>query len=1202
MLNQYSPYVPRLLDEPWAGSRVAAGSFVFCRLSGLTPAHDDAGARSNGQVSEATEVVASAFRELSGTAYAHGGDVLAFGESSLSVLFTGDGRQGRAINAVHAMHDALDGTAVGAGERQVTMAAGIASGLVHLVTSGEDPRHLISIGPTVTRAIELAATAGAGDTRAERVDRSGMATHGRAVGWPAADFLAASIQRVINSDRNEPTSGTSVIGYAVFSGVDRALQRNPARAAQQVDAVVDAVQRAAAAFEITVIGNGVARGGGTLLLAAGLPDASDDGEERMFQAAVAALAAEPPLAVRFGIATGPIIAGSIGGQQRRSFTVLGETVDLAGRLAASASPGEILTTHRTVDRATTRYAVSEWEPMTFSGIDSQVVPVTVGPELDSDRGGAGFVGRSQERGILARSIATLAQGRGGVIDIVGDAGIGKSRLLDETLRDSELRTVEIHCDQYEQCDPYRSASKLLRATMGIGENEDPKRVGVLLRARVRELTPYLEPWLPLLADVIGASVKMTKAVRALSDRCRQQRTFAAVSQLISWLIQEPLVVSIEDAHWMDASSADLLSFVFGGADLPCLLVSTRRPSVFGQAPSGDLGRATVIELGPLAPGAARALLIELRRDDPVPMNTLNAMIQLAEGNPMLLELLADGEGHSDSMPRDLEAAVEARVDRLASAPRTTLQQASVFGGDFAPDEAGDLLVGVDWATLDDFIEPAPAGRLRFRHGSARDALRAGLSGSQRRAFHEAVAAGLVEATPASASAILHFHRSGNHSEVWKRSRLAASVAWERGAFTEAATLLEMALQSSDHVEATKKDAAETAELLGDAWVRAGRYEEADRAFVAASGGFRANRDKARLLGKRAAMREREGRYPAALRMLTTAIKSLPKRSGPGDHAPLEYRYATVRFSQAKYGDAIERGERAVSQASRVGDEDTLGRAYLLIGRARSRLEPGAGLDDVEQALEIFEQSGDHLMQARAFGHLGVDAYRRGAYGEALGYQDRNAKHRELAGDVIGAAMASYYTAVVLLDQGKLDDAAVALERVRIASRVVISSAVAARSTMKTADIDARRGNTVLALGMLEMARARFEDLGADREALESRLAQAEAHLLAGDVEEALATAEKAIEAIEDVEGTELVHLGLQRVRGVALVWIGKSGEGHVQLREAFEAAHAAPAALEEALVSDALATLYGDDEAAARRDEIMDRLGIVNLPPFLTVS
>ena len=81
-----------------------------------------------------------------------------------------------------------------------------------------------------------------------------------------------------------------------------------------------------------------------------------------------------------------------------------------------------------------------------------------------------------------------------------------------------------------------------------------------------------------------------------------------------------------------------------------------------------------------------------------------------------------------------------------------------------------------------------------------------------------------------------------------------------------------------------------------------------------------------------------------------------------------------------------------------------------------------------------------------------------------------------------------------------------------------------------------------------------------------------------------------------------MHLGLQRVRGVALVGSGKSGEGHVQLREAFEAAHAAPAALEEALVSDALATLYGDDEAAARRDEIMDRLGIVNLPPFLTVS
>ncbi len=81
MLNQYSPYVPRLLDELWAGARIAAGSFVFCRLSGLTPALDDIAAGHNGQVAEAAEVVASAFRWLTAAAQAHGGDVLSFGGS-----------------------------------------------------------------------------------------------------------------------------------------------------------------------------------------------------------------------------------------------------------------------------------------------------------------------------------------------------------------------------------------------------------------------------------------------------------------------------------------------------------------------------------------------------------------------------------------------------------------------------------------------------------------------------------------------------------------------------------------------------------------------------------------------------------------------------------------------------------------------------------------------------------------------------------------------------------------------------------------------------------------------------------------------------------------------------------------------------------------------------------------------------------------
>jgi tetratricopeptide (TPR) repeat protein len=263
----------------------------------------------------------------------------------------------------------------------------------------------------------------------------------------------------------------------------------------------------------------------------------------------------------------------------------------------------------------------------------------------------------------------------------------------------------------------------------------------------------------------------------------------------------------------------------------------------------------------------------------------------------------------------------------------------------------------------------------------------------------------------------------------------------------------------------------------------------------------------------------------------------------------------------------------------------------------ARAEPGASTDLIEQATTLFAAVGDQRRLGEALDDLAAQAHREGRHADALEHLDRAVTARDAAGDVIGVASASYRSAELLIELGRLDEAAVSLERVRSAARATMDRLLTVRASMRSAEIDARQGNTAEALGMLEQTQTGFENLGADADAAANWLIRAEAHLLGGAVEEALAASEKALESTPDVPA----RIGLWRVRGTALVWMGRSREGHLQLMEALDAAQSTGASVEEAMISDALATLYGDADAAGRRDAISSRLGIVRLPPFLTV-
>lgn len=1207
MRATFAPYVPRLLDEPWDGARIVAGSVAVCRIAGLTALTERLSGKGEDGDDLVTTTLNGAFEDLIATAEGLGGDVLFLGGDHMCLLFTGEGRHGRAINATHAMQDAVVARPLVPGAAgALSMSAGIASGIVHLITCGDEPRQLIAVGATVSRAVELQATAGSGETRFETVDHNTLETHGRPVAWPVSAFLADPIRGVIGSEESRPAYRPATVAFGIFSGVDHALQRNPARAVDRIAELVDGVQRAATRYGATVLGTNVGRDGASFLLTTGVPIADDDGEERMILAARAATEGQPPFALRFGVATGNVLAGDIGGSTRRTYTVMGDTVDLAARLAATAAPGEVMATHRTMDRSAARFATSEWDPVTFEGIEAQVVPVVVGAELTPVRGGGGgggggFTGRSGQRTHLAEQVSRLDGGSGGLADIVGPAGVGKSRLVAEALGDTDRPVVIVRGERYRQLVPYGAASRLLRAAMGIGDSEDPRRAGMMLAAQVHDVAPYLDPWLPLLADVIDVEVETTPEVDQLDGSFRGDRTRWAVAQLAVWLTPQPIVIRIQDSHWMDPASAKLLSFVLaGGAELPWLVLATRRPGGTGWEPDDELD-ATRIELEPLTPGAAVALLTELRRDNPLSPDLTTALIERSAGNPLFLELLAAAARPSEAAPDSLEEMIVMQIDRLAPEDRRLLREVSVLGRRFSPDFAAEVVGPQEWAGLDEHLERDRDGQLRFRHAAVHEVAYDGLSPSARRDLHRRVAHALSARSAKPALLSLHFHRAGAHDEAWAHGYVAGKQAFARGAPDEASVLLEQALSSARHVGSVPvRDLADAAELLGDAHRLSGRFEEADKAYVKAGESVKHQVDTARLLAKRALIRQQQSQFPQSLRMLTRALGVVSARSHPGARAELEVAYAGVRYRQARYRETVERAGRAIPLAKKAGDQTTLAHAYFLRGSADSHLDPGSGAKDLALALKAFEKVDDHLMQAEVLDSLGREAYDQGLWNEALEYQQGNARHRDLAGDTVGAAAAGRSRALVLLDQGKLDEAEVELERVDLMCRAANYRVGIAESTVNLATIAARRGDTESALSLLAQTRTQFEDLGVEHPALSYRLAEAEAYLLGGDVEAALTTADTAIEAVKAMDGVERSRIGLLRVRGVALVWLGSSRDGHVQLLDALRAARRAGSPFERVLLLDSLATLYGDREAADERDTAIEQLGIVKLPPFLT--
>jgi class 3 adenylate cyclase/tetratricopeptide (TPR) repeat protein len=1261
--NELVSFVPRLTLE-WLRSSPELrwleieGSLAFVDISGFTAMSERLSSLGRAGAEEVTDVMNATFAALLDVAYAEGGGLLKFGGDALLLLYEGEHHAQRAARAAFEMRSTL--RAIGrprttAGAVNLRMHAGIHTGKFQFFLVGDSHRELLVTGPAATRTVEMEGASEAGeillspeaavllnesDLGAEkgpgRLLQFAPDARGALAPLPAIDGipLETAVPAPLRAQLLEvgPLEGehrNAAIGFVRFAGIDEVIAtEGPAAAAEALDALVRTIQSAAEEHDVTFLESDVDRDGGRIVLVAGAPQTFGDDEERLLRTLRAAVDAGLPLPVHVGVSRGRVFTGQVGATYRRTYTVLGDTAALAARLMARAGEDEIFVSAEAFARGGGRFDGRELEPFQVKGKTEAVQAVLLGElvtgaSVSDEESGSGqklpFVDRERERAVLGASVAPARMGFGTLVELVGEPGIGKSRLAEE-LRDNcaDMQYLTAKCEQYESTTPYHAFRPFLRSLLEVELNGGGQQNRAALAERLGAIDGELVPWAPLLAAPLDAEVESTPEVEELDPSFRRARLHGVVGSLLGRLLDSPTLLVFEDVHWMDDASAELLRYL--GTQLPTrpwLTCTTRRPGDggFTAAEGTPPLPALTLRLEPLPAEDAKTLLRAATRERRLSDAELTAIAERGAGNPLFLRELAlpeDAADEAEQLPESVEALMTTRIDRLAPGDRALLRWASVLGTSFSGAVIADVLVGDPtaaadsdaWDQLAEFVErdPEVAGTFRFRHSLIRDAAYEGLSYRRRRELHGRVAEVLERGRGADPELLsLHFHRAERAPETWTYSLEAGRRAQAKWANREAAHFYERALEVVKGVPSlANPEIAEVWEALGACLQLAGRFEQAAGAYAGARRLLpKSSVGQIELMHKEGSLREDMGRYDEAIRWYgrgLKAVEDLPAGE-ERDHLRIELAmgYAEARFRQGEFKDCIRRCQSVVEQALAIDDLKQLAAAYLLLHLVYSTL--GSPERDAYHglALPIFEDLGDLKGQAAVLNNLGIEAYYAGDWRKAFDVYGRSRNLFKRIGDVMNVALATNNIGEILSDQGHLAEAERLFEEVRDSVDAAGQRFIAALARLNLGRAAARAGRFEDAELLLADSAERFREMHASSFEQEAHARVAEAAVLAGDHERALREAELA-ELTGEANPPPPLQALIHRVRGYAYLQARRPDDAAEEFERSIEAARSGGATYEVALSLQARARLRADSVEAAEALALLDGLDVVQVP------
>jgi class 3 adenylate cyclase/predicted ATPase len=545
-----------------------------------------------------------------------------------------------------------------------------------------------------------------------------------------------------------------------------------------------------------------------------------------------------PLYMRVGVNTGEVVVRSIRKDDLHTdYVPVGHSTNLAARMEQMAMPGSILVTAHT-HKLTAGYF--EFKPLGAATVKGREEPLHVyevlgvGPlhtrlQVAARRGLTRFVGRHSEMDQLQRILEQITCGHGQIVGVMGEPGVGKSRLLYEFKRTSQsgCLVLEAFAVAYGKASPYLPLIELLRNYFQIQPLDDDRQRKEKVNGKVLTLDRGLEDIVPYLFALLGIEDPPT-SLPELDPQIRRRRTFAALKRLfLRESLNQPLILIFEDLHWVDNEThlfLDTLSDSVASAKI--LLLVNYRPE--HRHEWGQKTYYTQLRLAPLGREDAEALLTFLLGTD-TSLNTLKQLIlKKTEGTPFFMEevmqtlveegvLVGDrGNYRLEKTPTELhlsptiQGVLTARIDRLSPAEKALLQQLAIIGREFPvslmkhviplPDDELYRVLAALQSKEFLYEQPAfPEGEYIFKHALTQEVAYGSVLLERRKALHERTAQA-IEALYRSTlddhynELAHHYTQSGNSEKAVEYLQLAGQQAVQRSANEEAANHFTTALE------------------------------------------------------------------------------------------------------------------------------------------------------------------------------------------------------------------------------------------------------------------------------------------------------------------------------------------------------------------------------------------------------------------------
>jgi class 3 adenylate cyclase/tetratricopeptide (TPR) repeat protein len=779
--------------------------------------------------------------------------------------------------------------------------------------------------------------------------------------------------------------------------------------------------------------------------------------------------------IQVGVAHGRLRSGTYGHAMRRTFVCLGDAVNLSARLMSKAPPGGIYVEDDVRQLAGDAFIWEALPALQVKGKQATIVAHALTGSLErasrrKTRFELPLVARERELGRLEDALTRTIDGDGRIVGIAAEAGMGKSRLVAEFVRSARRRGLFVgfgECQSFGTDTAYFVWREIWRRIFKVDDDASVGRQRQQVTAALRAIDPALVGRAPLLATVVGLDIPDTELTAALDAKTRKSSLEDLLATVLRARSQvEPVVLVLEDCHWIDDLSRDLL-VVLGRvtAELPVLIVLAYRPAA---TPGGDLGIERIpdfeeVSLDDLT-GDDAVALIRLKLEqvgtggldaaDGAPIDALVGLVtERAGGNPLYIEeLISFIAGRSIDpgdpaalarleLPESLHSLVLSRIDQMPEAPRRTLKVASVVGRVFeAPILPGayaelgtidEVLEQLDTLRLADLVLVDRAADLAylFKHVATQEVAYESLPFGTRRRLHARVGTYLESSDPDGIEQrldLLAHHFWLSDDEPRKRAYLARAADAARGVYANDAAIryLERLLPLLDGGERVDQTItlAQVLQLVGEV----PRAEAVVREARAVAVDIADRRRVARCDHSLAESVRRVGRFDEAAELLERARTEFDlagDQTGVADSLQVS---GTVAAQRGDPTTARERYEASLRLRETLGDQAGVAALTSNLGIVAQQLGDGVGAHDyASRALALYTELGDR----RRIGNCLVNlAWIDGMAGD----QESARRHCEEAirvsgevGDRLNVGLAQNNLGDALRELGRLDEAGAA---------------------------------------------------------------------------------------------------------------------------------------------------------------------------------